>query len=69
MSVEAFLEGEYAVLLSHPVVHSVELVCYSVNRLDGYLRARCTLINCDYPEIATLITISGKGAPIDDSPY
>jgi hypothetical protein len=69
MSVEAFLEGEYAVLLSHPAVSSVELVRYSANRLDGYLRARCTLINGDYLEIATHITISGNDAAIDDYRY
>lgn len=69
MSVEAFLEGEYAVLLSHPAVRSVELVRSSVNRLDGYLRARCTLIHGDYLEIATHIIISGKDAAIDDYRY
>jgi len=47
MSVEAFLEAEYATLLSHPVVDSVELARYSVNRLGAYLRARCTLTNGD----------------------
>jgi hypothetical protein len=43
MSLEAMLESEYAVLLSHPVVRSVEMMRYSVNRLDGYLRVRCRL--------------------------
>jgi hypothetical protein len=69
MSVAAFLEGEYAVLLSHPVVRSVELVRYSTNRLDGYLRARCTLTNGDYLEIAIHITVSGKDPAIDDYRY
>ena len=69
MPVEALLESEYAVLLSHPAVRSVELVRYSTNRLDGYLRARCTLSNGDYLEIALHINVSGKDAAIDDYRY
>lgn len=69
MSVEAFLESEYAVLLSHPAVRSVELARYSVNRLDGYLRARCRLTNDDYLEIALHVTMSHLIAVVDDYRY
>jgi hypothetical protein len=69
MSVEAYLESEYAVLLSHPATGSVELVRHSSNRLDGYLRARCTLINGDYLEIALHISASGRTAGIDNYRY
>jgi hypothetical protein len=69
MSVEALLEAEYATLLSHPVVDSVELARYSVNRLGGYLRARCTLTNGDYLEIALHISASGPTVGIDDYRY
>ena len=66
MSVEAMLESEYAVLLSHPVVRSVEMMRYSVNRLDGYLRARCRLTNGDYLEVALHVHASKQGVAIDD---
>ena len=66
MSVEALLESEYAVLLSHPVVRSVEMMRYSVNRLDGYLRVRCRLTNGDYLEIALHVNVSKQGVAIDD---
>ena len=69
MSVEALLESEYAVLLSHPVVRSVELMRYSVNRLDGYLRVRCRLTNGDYLEVALHVNVSEQGAAIDDYRY
>jgi hypothetical protein len=69
MSVEALLESEYAVLLSHPVVRSVEVVRYSVNRLGGYLRVRCRLTNGDYPEIALHVNVSKQGVAIDDYRY
>ena len=69
MSVEALLESEYAVLLSHPVVRSVEAVRYSVNRLDGYLRVRCRLTNGDYLEIALHVSVSKQGVAIDDYRY
>jgi Family of unknown function (DUF6516) len=69
MPAEALLESEYAVLLSHSAVLSIELVRYSANRLDGYLRARCTLTNGDYLEIALHITASGLDAEIDDYRY
>jgi hypothetical protein len=69
MSVEAFLESEYAVLLSHSAVRSVEIVRYSVNRLDGYLRARCRLINGDNLEIALHVSGTGQATVIDDYRY
>ena len=69
MPVEALLESEYAVLLGHPAVRSVELVRYSVNRLDGYLRVRCRLTNGDYLEIALHITAGAQDAVIDDYRY
>ena len=69
MSVEALLESEYAVLLSHPVVRSVEVVRYSVNRLDGYLRVRCRLTNGDYLEIALHVNVSKQGVATDDYRY
>ena len=69
MSVEALLESEYAVLLSHPVVRSVEMMRYSVNRLDGYLRARCRLTNGDYLEVALHVNVSKQGVAIDDYRY
>jgi hypothetical protein len=69
MSVEVFLESEYAALLSTPVVRSVAMVRYSVNRLDGYLRARCVLINGDYLESAVHVSVSHQAAAIDDYRY
>ena len=69
MSVEALLESEYAVLLSHPVVRSVEMMRYSVNRLDGYLRVRCRLTNGDYLEVALHVNVSKQGVAIDDYRY
>lgn len=69
MSVEALLESEYAVLLSHPVVRSVERMRYSVNRLDGYLRVRCRLTNSDYLEVALHVNVSEQGPAIDDYRY
>jgi hypothetical protein len=69
MSVEALLESEYAILLSHPVVRFVEVVRYSVNRLDGYLRARCRLTNGDYLEIALHVNVSKQGVAVDDYRY
>jgi hypothetical protein len=69
MSVEALLESEYAVLLSHPVVRSVEMMRYSVNRLDGYLRVRCRLTNGDYLEVALHVNVSNQGVAIDDYRY
>jgi hypothetical protein len=69
MSVEAFLEAEYATLLSHPMVDSVGLVRYSVNRLGGCLRACRTLSNGDTPEIALHISASRQAVAIDDYRY
>jgi hypothetical protein len=70
LSVQALIEHEYAVLLSHPAVQSIELVRYTFNRLDGYLRARCTLSNGDFLEVALHVT-AGEGASfiIDDYRY
>jgi hypothetical protein len=36
-------ESEYAVLLSRSLVRSVEMMRYSVHRLDSNLRVRCRL--------------------------
>lgn len=69
MSIETSLESAYADLLSHPLVRSVEIVRYSVNRLDGYLRARCRLTNDDYLEIALHLTSRDLGVVIDDYRY
>jgi len=69
MSAEALLESEHAVLLSHPVVRSVEVVRYSVNRLDGYLRVRCRLANGDYLEVALHVNASKQGVAIDGYRY
>ncbi|MCX6043586.1 MAG: hypothetical protein NT075_00625 [Chloroflexi bacterium] len=52
MTVETRIKSEYAVLLSHPIVQSVELVKYIVNHLNGYLRVRCLLTNDDFLEVA-----------------
>jgi len=70
MSVQALLEHEYAVLLSHPLVRSVQVVRYIANRLDGYIRARCVLVNGDFLEIALHVsTDNGATAAIDDYRY
>lgn len=69
MSIETSLESAYADLLSHPLVRSVEIVRYSVNRLDGYLRARCRLTNDDYLEIALHLTSRDLDIVIDDYRY
>lgn len=69
MSVEAFLQGEYAALLGHPLVHSSQILRYTVNRLDGYLRARCHLTNGDYLEVALHVNGAGEGIQIDGYRY
>lgn len=69
MTIQAFIEGQYAALLSHPVVRSVDLVRHTVNRLDGYLRARCTLSNGDFLEVALHVTAGEGPAIIDDYRY
>ena len=69
MSAEAFLEAEYAALLSHPLIRSVEIVRHSVNRLDGYLRARCMLINGDYLEVAVRVSTGNQIVAVDDYRY
>ncbi len=69
MTVRALIEGQYAALLSHPVVRSVDLVRHTVNRLDGYLRVRCTLNNGDFLEVALHVTAGEGPAIIDDYRY
>lgn len=69
MSVQAILQQEYAALLSHPVVRSVDLLRYAVNRLDGYLRARCVLSNDDFLEVALHVSSTGVTATVDDYRY
>ena len=69
MSVETRLDDEYAILLSHPLVASVTLVKHKVNRLDGYLRARCSLINGDYLEVALHLSVVSDRTIIDDYRY
>lgn len=50
-------------------MRSVDLERYTVNRLDGYLRARCILRNGDFLEIALHVTASRNAAIIDDYRY
>ncbi|MBM4457052.1 MAG: hypothetical protein FJ011_04675 [Chloroflexi bacterium] len=69
MSVQSLIEHEYAVLLSHPVVQTIELIRQTVNRLDGYLRARCTLRNGDFLEVALHVTSGRATAFVDDYRY
>lgn len=69
MSVDAYLEAEYAALLSHPLVASAELVKLTTNRLSGYLRVRCALTNGHYLEAAVHITLQHDSILIDDYRY
>ena len=69
MSVQALLESEYAALLSHPEIRSTEVARYAINRLDGYLRARCTLTNGEYLEVALHVSAIRDTAIIDDYRY
>ncbi|CAN5683535.1 DUF6516 family protein [soil metagenome] len=66
MTVEVHIKSEYAVLLSHRIVHSVEMVKYIVNHLNGYLRVRCVLTNDDFLEVA-LHLCSQAGQVVTDS--
>ena len=66
MTIEARINVEYAVLLSHPIVHSAELVKYIVNHLNGYLRVRCVLTNQDFLEIAFHLRLQ-DGQVVNDS--
>jgi predicted Zn-dependent protease len=50
-------------------VVSVALVKRKVNRLDGYLRARCALVNGDFLEVALHISVVNDRAVIDDYRY
>lgn len=65
MNVQARLDAEYASLLGHPLVQSTELVRYTANRLDGYLRVRTILVNGDFLEIALHIAIQNNTIGID----
>ena len=69
MSVQAHIDTEYAVLLSHPVVQSTVLVKRTVTRLDGYLRVRCSLTNSDFLEVAIHIVWQNGQAVIDSYRY
>lgn len=69
MTVQTRLDAEYASLLGHPLVQSTELIRYTVNRLDGYLRVRTILINGDFLEIALQIASQNGNALIDGYRY
>lgn len=67
--IEERLHGDYALLLSHPLIQAVELVRFVANHLDGYLRARCILANGDFLEIAIHILVHNSQVTIDDYRY
>jgi hypothetical protein len=67
--IEERLRADYALLLSHPLIQTVELVRFVANYLDGYLRARCTLSNGDFLEIAMHILVHDGEVIIDDYRY
>ena len=69
MAVQTYLDAEYAALLGHPIIQSTELIRYTANRLDGYLRVRATLINGDFLEIALHITLQDGRIVIDSYRY
>lgn len=69
MNVQARLDAEYASLLGHPLVQSTELVRYTANRLDGYLRVRTILVNGDFLEVALHIAIHNGNVVIDSYRY
>jgi len=69
MLVQTRLDAEYASLLGHPFVQSTELVRYTVNRLDGYLRVRCVLSNGDFLEVALYVALQNGNAVIDSYRY
>lgn len=66
MRVQESLDALYVALLSHPVIRTTELVRQDVNRLDGYLRVRCTLQNGDFLECAIHVSLLDGAAVIDD---
>jgi hypothetical protein len=69
MPVQMRLDAEYAALLNHSIVQSTELIRYTVNRLDGYLRIRAVLVNGDFLEIALHITLHNDNVVIDSYRY
>lgn len=69
MSVETFIDSEYAALLSHPIVVSVDVVRFDVDHLDGYLRVRCRLSNGDRLEATMHVTRHAGEVLIDDYRY
>jgi Family of unknown function (DUF6516) len=69
MSIQERVATDYATLLSHPAIQTVELVRQVVNRLDGYLRVRCTLINGDFLEVALHVVLQDEQVCLDDYRY
>lgn len=69
MTVQTRLDAEYAALLSHSLVQSTELVKYTANRLDGYLRVRAMLTNGDFLEIALHLALQNGSTAIDSYRY
>lgn len=69
MSIQEHIAADYATLLSHPIVQTVELVRQVVNRLDGYLRVRCILINGDFLEVALHLILQDEQVILDDYRY
>ena len=69
MTIQARIDAEYAVLLSHPIVCTTEVVRQEVNRLDGYLRVRCGLANEDFLEVALHVSLQDGQAIIDSYRY
>jgi hypothetical protein len=67
--IQSRIDAEYAVLLSHPIVHTTELIRREVNRLDGYLRVRCVLTNNDFLEVAIHLTMHAGRTIIDGYRY
>jgi hypothetical protein len=67
--IQTQIDAEYAALLSHPIISTVELVRRDVNRLDGYLRVRCGLLNSDFLEIAIHLSIQAGRVVIDSYRY
>jgi len=69
MSVQERIDTEYAILLSHPIVQSTDLIKRTVTRLDGYLRVRCRLTNSDFLEIAIHVLWQNGQAVINGYRY
>lgn len=66
MSIHERVAADYATLLSHPVIQTVALMRQVTNRLDGYLRVRCTLINGDFLEVALHMVLQDEQVLLDD---